>query len=362
MFKKWFGKKGEEPPPPAAPEAAGPPPAAPPAPPTAPAAPAAPEAKPPPAPAAETPPAKPRRGVGALLRAGLAKTRAGLRFFTFRGKLDEATLAQIEAQLYAADFGPDMVEVLLSGEEGVRAAWKAGKIADADQVVPYLKEMLKRLLTRRPSLLARAASGPTVYLVAGVNGTGKTTSIAKLARRLRAQGGSVLLVAGDTFRAAAVEQLRIWSERLGVPIVIGKQAQDPASVVFQGMEKALSEGVDYVVVDTAGRLHTQKNLMRELKKIRDVIARKVPSAPHEALLVLDATTGQNAINQARTFREDVEVTGIILSKLDGTAKGGIVVTINNRLEIPVKLIGVGEGIEDLEDFDPEAFVDALFEE
>ena len=297
-----------------------------------------------------------------ILKAGLAKTRASLKsIFSFRGKIDDATLHRIEAQLYVADFGPDMVHELLEGTEGVRAAWKARKIDEAQEIVPFLKERLKALLTHRSSTLARAPTGPTVYLVAGVNGTGKTTSVAKLARLVKAGGSKTILVAGDTYRAAAVEQLKIWSERLGVPIVTGKPEADPASVAFQGMERALQEGFDTVIVDTAGRLHTQKNLLRELKKIRDVISRKVPGAPHESLLVLDATTGQNALNQALSFKQEVDITGIILAKLDGTAKGGIVVTINNRLEIPVKLVGVGEGLEDMEPFDPDRFVDALFE-
>jgi fused signal recognition particle receptor len=383
MFKKWFGKKDKEagkeptPPPPAseAPPAPTEPPAAK-APPSHPAVPVAPPSPPlaetvptqAPAsslqpPASDQPPASPKRGAWALLKSGLAKTRAGLKgIFTFRGKLDEETIGKIEAQLYAADFGPEMVGRLVDGEEGIRAAWKARKIEDAEQVVVFLKDHLRTYLTRRPGALARAPSGPTVYLIAGVNGTGKTTSIAKLARKLRAEGGKVILAAGDTFRAAAVEQLRIWSERLGIPIVMGKPQADPASVAFQGAERAIEEGFDYLIVDTAGRLHTQKNLMRELKKIRDVIARKIPGAPHESLLVLDATTGQNALNQAQSFKAEIDVTGIILAKLDGTAKGGIVVTINNRLDIPVKLVGVGEKIEDLEDFSPEKFVEALFEE
>jgi len=300
------------------------------------------------------------RSPWSLLKAGLAKTRSGLRsLFSFRGKLDEAMIGQIEALLYGADFGPEMVRELIDGENGVRGAWKAGRIEEAEQVAAFLKERLKALLARRPSALARAPTGPTVYLVAGVNGTGKTTSIAKLARRLKAGGGKTILAAGDTFRAAAVEQLRVWSERLEIPLVMGKPQADPASVVYQALERAVKESFDYLVVDTAGRLHTQKNLMRELRKIRDVTARKVPGAPHESLLVLDATTGQNALNQAQIFKQEIDITGIILAKLDGTAKGGIVVTINNRLDIPVKLVGVGEGLEDLEDFDAEHFVEAL---
>ena len=372
MFKKWFGKKEEakqEKPKVeegssddsgsaqesavSSEEAA----------PAAPSGPQAPSPKPQ-APPEEPPPTEKRRkSPWSLLKAGLAKTRAGLKgIFSFRGKLDGEMIDRIEAQLYAADFGPEMVRTLIDGPEGIREAWKAHRIEEAAEVETYLKERLRALLTRRPASLKRAEGGLTVYLIAGVNGTGKTTSIAKLARRLSAGGAKVLLAAGDTFRAAAVEQLRIWSDRLGVPIVIGKPQADPASVAFTALEKALAEGHDYLVVDTAGRLHTQKNLMKELKKIRDVIARKAPGAPHESLLVLDATTGQNALNQAQSFQAEIDITGIILSKLDGTAKGGIVVTINNRLDIPVKLVGVGEKLEDLEDFDADRFVEALFEE
>ncbi len=299
----------------------------------------------------------------ARLKSGLAKTRAGLKnLLSFRGKLDEQSIESIEAQLYAADFGPEMVKNLIDGENGIRAAWKTRQIDESSEVLRHLKGHLKTLLTHRPTGLSQAASGPTVYLVAGVNGTGKTTSIAKLARRMKAKGEKTILAAADTFRAAAVDQLRIWSERLEIPIVIGKPQADPASVAYQGIERALGEGFDCLIVDTAGRLHTQKNLMRELRKIRDVIGRKIPGAPHESLLVLDATTGQNALNQAQAFKQEIDITGIILAKLDGTAKGGIVVTINNRLDIPVKLVGVGEKLEDLEDFDADRFVDALFEE
>lgn len=312
---------------------------------------------------AQAEPEKEKKSRWARLKEGLAKTRAGLKnVFSFRGKLDEKTLEDIEAQLFAADFGPEMVHQLLDGEDGIRVAWKARRIEDSSEVIPHLKGLLKNLLTRRTPDLAHAGSGLTVYLIAGVNGTGKTTSIAKLANWLKSSGEKPILAAADTFRAAAVDQLRIWSERLQIPIVIGKPQADPASVAYKGVEKALEDGCNHLIVDTAGRLHTQKNLMRELRKIRDVLGRKVPGAPHESLLVLDATTGQNALNQAQAFKQEIDVTGIILAKLDGTAKGGIVVTINNRMEIPVKLVGVGEKIGDLEAFDADRFVDALFEE
>ena len=296
-----------------------------------------------------------------ILKKGLRKTRVGLGSL-FRRKLGESFVDDLEAELYAADFGPATVGELLDGDSGIRQAWKEKKIETAEQVRDYLKDILKELLRKRQNELVVTETRPSVILVAGVNGTGKTTSIAKLAHLLKAQGSTVLLAAADTFRAAAVEQLTIWSERLGVEIVTGKPNADPASVAYQAAEQAVERGVDYLIVDTAGRLHTQRNLMRELEKIRSVLEKKIPGAPHESLLVLDATTGQNALNQARSFMEAVQVSGIILAKLDGTAKGGIVVTINNQLEIPVKFVGVGEKIEDLERFQPEQFVEALLSE
>jgi fused signal recognition particle receptor len=200
-----------------------------------------------------------------------------------------------------------------------------------------------------------------VVLVVGVNGSGKTTSVAKIAKALRDQGRSVLLAAADTFRAGAVAQLAIWADRLGVDIVKGSPGADPASVAFDAATAALSRGVDTLLVDTAGRLHTQEGLMRELGKIRAVIAKRIPGAPHETLLVLDATTGQSAIAQARIFKDTAQVTGLFLAKLDGTARGGSVVAIREAVGVPVKLVGVGETPEDVQPFDPEAFVDALFE-
>lgn len=298
-----------------------------------------------------------------LFKGGLAKTRKGLaNLFTFRRALDAEYLNEIEAALFRADFGPETVAHLIDGEGGLRAAWKDKRIEEAEQVPDYLRRLLKEMLLRRDSRLQMAATGPTVILVAGVNGAGKTTSIAKLTKRLRDDGSKVVLAAADTFRAAAVEQLTIWSERLGVDIVTGKPEADPASVAYEGAERALAENADVLVVDTAGRLHNQKNLMRELVKIRNVLAKKIEGAPHESLLVLDATTGQNALSQARSFKEEVQITGIVLAKLDGTAKGGIVVNINNLLDIPVKLVGLGEGIDDMDLFDIDRFVDALLEE
>jgi len=297
-----------------------------------------------------------------LFGKALAKTRQGLKsLFVFRRPLDEALLDEIEADLFSADFGPETVDALLNGPDGVKAAWKAKEISEAEEVRTFLKRRLKEMLQRRDVWLARADHPPTVILVSGVNGTGKTTSVAKLAKKLRDSGASVILAACDTFRAAAVEQLTVWSQRLGVEIVTGKPQADPASVAFQGADVALAKNADYLIVDTAGRLHTQKNLMRELGKIRAVLAKKIPGSPHECLLVLDATTGQNALVQAKLFQEEIPLSGIVLAKLDGTAKGGIVVSINNRLEIPVKFVGLGEKIDDLEPFDVDRFVDAVFE-
>ena len=297
-----------------------------------------------------------------LFKGGLKKTREGLKsLFNFRRGLDDEAIDAIEEELYRADFGPGAVAELIDGPDGLRAAWKDKRITEGEAVRDYLRELLKRMLTRREAALQRSTEGLTVILVSGVNGAGKTTSIAKLAKRLRDDGNSVLLAAADTFRAAAVEQLTIWSERLGVEIVTGKPEADPASVAYKGAEMALEKNIDVLIVDTAGRLHTQRNLMRELGKIRDVLHKKVPGAPHEALLVLDATTGQNALTQARKFQEEIQVTGVVLAKLDGTAKGGIVVTINNQLDIPVKFVGLGEGIDDLEVFDVDHFVDALLD-
>jgi fused signal recognition particle receptor len=350
MFRKWFGKGKEE----AAPADAAATPPAHPAPPASQGA----EAPAPPEPAEESKPSR-----WSIFSRALARTKKGLKsLFSLRGALNDALVDEIEADLYTADFGPETVAVLMNGPDGVRAAWKERRIAQAGDVREFLKEKLKQMLKRRDSRLAEAAAPPTVILVSGVNGTGKTTSVAKLARRLQTGGKTVILAAADTFRAAAVEQLTIWSQRLGVEIVRGEPGADPASVAFRAAEVALEKQADYLIVDTAGRLHTQKNLMQELGKIRRVLDRKIPGSPHEALLVLDATTGQNALNQARLFQQEIQLTGIILAKLDGTAKGGIVVSINNLLELPVKLIGLGEKLEDLAEFDPDRFVDAIFEE
>jgi fused signal recognition particle receptor len=242
--------------------------------------------------------------------------------------------------------------------ERVRQAYLDKEITG--DVEAFVKAQLKGLLSAGGEV-HWAASGPTVILVAGVNGSGKTTSIAKLARRFQNEGKKVMVAACDTFRAAAVEQLTIWSQRIGCEIVKNQPGSDPGAVAHDACERARARGFDVLIVDTAGRLHTQTHLMRELEKIHRVVSKQVPGAPHEVLLVLDATTGQNAINQAEQFKKTVACTGIILAKLDGTAKGGAIFTIKQKLDLPVKFVGVGEKLDDLEPFDPDTYVEALFE-
>ncbi len=296
---------------------------------------------------------------GRILK-GLARTRKKIgqglaRIFPFGRKLDEETLDELEELLYEADLGPTGTEIV----EELKEAWRKKEIREGQEVLPYLEKLLLKRLEGCEAVLARAPEGLTVILVTGVNGSGKTTSIAKLAKRLHDQGHKVMLAAADTFRAAAVEQLTIWAERIGVPLVKQKSGADPGAVVFDALDSALAKGMDFLIIDTAGRLHTQKNLMAELEKIKRVIQKKIPGAPHETLLVLDATTGQNAIRQAEEFSARTPVTGLILAKLDGTAKGGAVFGIRRHMTIPVKFIGVGEGLDDLEDFHPEEFVKAV---
>ena len=233
-------------------------------------------------------------------------------------------------------------------------------MARGEDALEYLKTSLKARWPAQSRAIATAPAKPTVILVVGVNGVGKTTSVAKIAKSLKDEGRSVLLAAADTFRAGAVAQLTVWSERLGVEIVKGKAGADPAAVAFDAADAAIARGSDVLLVDTAGRLHTQADLMRELAKIRTVLARKIPGAPHEVLLVLDATSGQNAVAQARIFADAAGVTGLFLVKLDGTARGGIVVAINEELAVPVKLVGVGETPDDVQPFDPDRFVEAMF--
>lgn len=308
------------------------------------------------------------RSIVSTLKKGLEKTRAvlatGLRDL-LRGKaLDDALIREIESRLLRADVGVATTRRLI---EGIQADYKAGKMTRGDDALDYLKREMSAMWPVQNRQLRWAASGPTVILVTGVNGAGKTTSIAKLCAMLRRQGKSVALAACDTFRAGAVRQLEIWGERLGVDVIKGQQGGDPAAVAFDAASAALARGADVLIVDTAGRLQTQDPLMRQLTKIRSVIARRIPGAPHETLLVLDATAGQNALRQAQEFSKALAspeqprgLTGIVLAKLDGTAKGGIVVAIKDATDIPVKFIGTGETPDDLEPFDPEAFITEMF--
>jgi fused signal recognition particle receptor len=274
--------------------------------------------------------------------------------------IDDSFLAETEEKLIRADIGVKNAEGIVAA---LRDQWRLGKIRSQDEAERIFRD---RLVTGwgppEDRELKFAPSGPTVILVAGVNGAGKTTSIAKLGWMLKTQGKKVMVCASDTFRAAAVDQLTIWSERIGVEIVKHKMGADPAAVAYDACEKAKARGFDVLIVDTAGRLHTQDHLMRELGKIRDVVAKRIEGAPHEVLLVLDATTGQNAIQQAKNFGQAINVTGIFLAKLDGSAKGGVVLAIRDQLNIPVKFVGLGETPQDIESFDPKRFVDALFGE
>ena len=294
------------------------------------------------------------------LAAGLTRTRekfvSSLKSMLTGRQLDADLLEELEARLIQADLGVAASRKIC---EDLQAAYKDKRIARGEDVLPFLKAELKKCWPPSDLSVHFAAEGPTVVLVAGVNGSGKTTSVAKLAWQFQQDGKRVVLAAADTFRAAAVEQLTIWAQRIGVDIVKGS-GSDPGAVVFDACDAAVARQADILLVDTAGRLHTQDHLMRELTKVRDVVARKIPGAPHEVLLVLDATTGQNAINQAKAFTAAVDVTGIFLAKLDGTAKGGIVVAIRNEVNLPVKFVGIGETYEDVEPFDPDSFVEALF--
>ncbi len=295
------------------------------------------------------------------LLSGLARTREkfvkSLRGLLAGRQLDAALLDDLEALLIQADFG---VASTMRICEDLQAACKEKRIDKGDDVIEFLKAELVKCWPESDRTVHYAPTPPTVILVAGINGTGKTTSVAKLAYLFKNDGRKVCLAAADTFRAAAVQQLTIWADRIGVDIVT-PSGSDPAAVVFDACNAALARSADILLVDTAGRMHTQDKLMRELTKIRDVVAKRIPGAPHEVLLVLDATTGQNAIDQARAFAKAIDVSGIFLAKLDGTAKGGIVVAIRHEVDLPVKFVGVGETYEDVEPFDPEGFVEALFQ-
>jgi fused signal recognition particle receptor len=295
--------------------------------------------------------------------AGLAKTRGG--FVAKLGKLfgkkkiDADVLPQLEEVLFTADIGPRAADRIF---ESVKKDLSRDDLADAETIWAKIRETSTRILDVGAPAIDLAAKRPFVLLVLGVNGVGKTTTIGKLAARWRAEGKKVLLAAGDTFRAAAVEQLEIWAQRAEVDIVKGKAGGDPSSVIFEAVKKGADDGYDLVICDTAGRLVTKTELMDELKKVRRVIDKALPGAPHETWMVLDATTGQNAITQAKTFKEAMEITGIVITKLDGTAKGGVILGICDELKVPVRYVGIGEKVADLRPFEPRAFVEALYED
>ena len=297
------------------------------------------------------------------LRRGLKKTHdkimSGLRAVLPVGRaIDDTLLDELADAMLAGDMGPKAVMGLV---DEVREAWKGKEIKEAQEILPFLKNRIAGTWSDADRALKFADRPPTVIAIVGINGSGKTTSVAKMAYWLRQQGKTVLLGACDTFRAAAIEQLAVWSERVGVDLVKHQANSDPAAVAYDACDAALARKVDVLLLDTAGRLHTQEHLMRELNKIQRVVQKRIPDGPHEVLLVLDATIGQNAINQAKVFSQSTDVSGLFLAKLDGSAKGGIVVGIRDELDIPVKFVGLGETIEAIEPFDPEAFVEALFE-
>ena len=296
------------------------------------------------------------------LKKGLAKTRE-----TFTNKIekliigyadiDDDLLDELEETLIMSDVGVKTTERLMAD---VRKGIKKKAINTPEDLKPFLAEKISEILLTGSDETRIAAAGPTVLLVIGVNGVGKTTTIGKLAAYYKEQGKSVMLAAADTFRAAAIDQLQIWGERTGVPVIRHEEGSDPAAVAFDAVKAARARGVDVLLIDTAGRLHTKSNLMEELKKINRIIQREIAEAPHETLLVLDATTGQNAISQADLFQKAAAITGIVLTKLDGTAKGGVIIGLKSELAMPVKWIGVGEGVDDLRPFNAREFSRALF--
>ncbi len=305
-----------------------------------------------------------KKGLFARLKSGLSRTRGSLTggisdLLLGKKQIDDELLEEIETQLLVADMGVEATQAIIA-DLTQRVSRK--QLADSDGLLAALREDMAAMLQPVSVPLAIDAShSPFVILVVGINGAGKTTTIGKLAKRLQNEGKSVMLAAGDTFRAAAVEQLQVWGERNAIPVIAQGSGADSASVIFDAVEAARARHIDVIIADTAGRLHTQTNLMEELKKVRRVIGKLDATAPHEVLLVLDAGTGQNALNQAEQFHQAVGVSGLALTKLDGTAKGGIIFAIARKMGIPIRFIGVGESIDDLRVFDGEEFIDALFE-
>jgi fused signal recognition particle receptor len=306
--------------------------------------------------------AEEKKGFFQRLKEGLFKTHQGLvskidQLIAGKKKIDDDLLAELEEILITSDIGVKTTQELL---HNVAVKVQRKELEDADLLKKNLQEQMLHILSQQENPLTLSTARPFVITVIGVNGTGKTTTIGKMAQKFKAQGKSVLLIAADTFRAAAIEQLEIWGQRAGCDVIKQKSGSDPSAVVFDGLKAAKSRGIDVVIVDTAGRLHTKVNLMEELKKVKRIMGREIPGAPHEILLVLDATTGQNSISQAKMFNQAVGVTGIALTKLDGTAKGGILIAISDELKIPLRYIGIGEKLDDLREFNARDFVEALF--
>ena len=307
-------------------------------------------------------PAPERKGLLARLRAGLSRTRSSLTgglgsLFLGRKTLDDELMEELETRLLTADVGVETTRRII---DDLTARISRKELQDPQALYQALKQEMLAILEPVSQPLEIGDQRPFVILMVGVNGAGKTTTIGKLAKKLQKGGLSVMLAAGDTFRAAAVEQLQTWGERNDVPVIAQHAGADSASVIYDALQAARARGIDVLIADTAGRLHTQSNLMEELKKVRRVMGKLDPDAPHEVMLVVDAGTGQNALRQAREFNEAVGVTGITLTKLDGTAKGGVIFAIANELQIPIRFIGIGEGIDDLRPFDAAEFVEALF--
>ncbi len=301
-------------------------------------------------------------GLFSRLRRGLSKTRQGLaqkvdRILFGKKEIDEETLDELEEALVTADLGVNTVVRLV---DDIRERVSRKELASPEALREHLKQAILEILVEEEGHPGLGGERPFVIMVVGVNGVGKTTTIGKIAARHAREGRKVILAAADTFRAAAIEQLEIWGERVGAQVIRHQHGSDPAAVAYDAVEAARARGADLVIVDTAGRLHTKRNLMEELRKVKRVIGKALPGAPHQVLLVLDATTGQNAVSQARLFHEAVGVDGIALTKLDGTARGGVIVAICDELRIPVHYIGIGEKVEDLRPFDARAFVEALF--
>jgi fused signal recognition particle receptor len=298
------------------------------------------------------------------LKKGLSKTRQGFveqldHLFLGKKAVDQDLLDELEGLLFSADLGVKTSSQLI---EGVQQGLKRGELREPEKVKDFIKQEILRILRagEKPLSIDFSRTKPFIFMVVGVNGVGKTTTIAKIAHQYTSQGRKVLIGAADTFRAAAVEQLEVWAKRVGADLVKQSKGTDPSAVAFDSIHAAGTRNIDLIFIDTAGRLHTKVNLMEEVKKIKRIIGRESPGAPHEILLVLDATTGQNAISQAKLFKEAIGVTGIALTKLDGTAKGGIIIGITEELEIPIRYIGIGEGLDDLKEFNASEFVQALF--